>query len=290
MKPTPISGGRFPMMLAADRRANEAVWAELPPLGGANRFRPESIKLGGAEVLARAGTDQPLLVASAYGDGRVMAFAGDSTWRWAMQGHESAHRRFWRQVILWLARKDETLEGSVWIKLAQRRLLPGQKAEFTTGAQSPSGGPVEDADYRAEIVLPGGSTEPLRLVRGEEEMSGSFEATESAGDYTLRVTASKDGQLIGTSQSRFLVVEQDLELDRAAADATLLESLAAMTGGRALVPEELSNLIQRLAEDTESLKVRTETKKPLWDTWGFFGVLVGLLAVEWYLRKRWVLV
>jgi uncharacterized membrane protein len=289
MMPTPISAGRFPMMLGADQRASEAVWAELPPLRDANRFRLEVIK-SGAEVLARAGTDQPLLVAHAYGDGRVMAFAGDSTWQWVMQGYEPAHSRFWRQVVFWLARKDESMEGSVWIRLPQRRFLPGQTVEFAAGAQSPSGEPVEDANFRAEIVLPGGATQELRLVRGEEERTGSFDDTAAAGDYTIRVTADKDGQLLGSAESRFLVIEQDLELDNAAADATLLESLAAMTGGRSLVPEELSNLIERLAEDTESLKVRTETRKPLWDTWAFFGVLVGLLAAEWYLRKRWGLV
>ncbi len=289
MMPTPISGNRLPMMLGADQRANEAVWAELPALRDANRFRLENVKVG-AEVLAQAGPDQPLLVAHAYGDGRVLAFAGDSTWLWAMEGHKPMHARFWRQVVLWLARKDESMEGNVWITLAQRRFLPGQAVEFTAGAQSPSGGPVEDAEYRAEIVLPGGATQELRLVRAEDQATGTFEATDTAGDYAIRVTASKDGQLLGSAQSRFLVLEQDLELDHAAADATLLESLAAMTGGRSLVPEELSNLIQRLAEDTESLKIRTETKEPLWDTWGFFLVLVGLLAAEWYLRKRWGLV
>jgi len=58
---------------------------------------------------------QPLLVAHNFGDGRVMAFAGDSTWRWWMQGYESAHKRFWRQIVLWLAKKDQAQEGNVWI-------------------------------------------------------------------------------------------------------------------------------------------------------------------------------
>ena len=291
MMPTALSGNRLPMMLGADQRASDAVWAELSPLWGANRFRPERVKQG-ADVLAWADGEKPLLVAGAFGDGRVLAFAGDSTWQWAMQGDQAAaaHRRFWRQVVLWLARKDEAAEGSVWIKLAQRRFLPGQTVEFSAGAQSPTRGPVPDADYQAEILLPGGATQELRLARGEEEMTGTFQGTEAAGDYTVRVTATKDGQLLGSAESRFLVVQEDIELDNAAAGATLLESLAAMTGGRSLVPEELSNLIQRLAEDTESLKVRTETKKSLWDTWGFFAILVGLLAAEWYLRKRWGLV
>ena len=289
MMPTQIGAIRFPMMLAGDQQASRAVWAQLPPLGGANRFRLDALKPL-AEVLAEAGSDQPLLVAHDYGDGRVMAFAGDTTCHWWMRGYEHAHKRFWRQVVLWLARKDESLEGSVWVKLPQRRFSPGQRVEFSVGAQSPAGGAVEGADYQAEIVLPDRKKQALELVGGSGQMTGSFRATQAAGDYTVHVTATKDGQPLGSARSRFLVFEQDLELDNAAADASVLESLAAMTGGRSLVPEELSNLIKQMTEDTESLEVRTETKKPLWDTWGFFVLLVGLLATEWYLRKRWGLV
>ena len=128
---------------------------------------------------------------------------------------------------------------------------------------------------------------PVPEAERRKQFSENGWWSESVGRMAI---TSKDGRLLGSSECRFLVVEQDLELDHAAADATLLESLAAMTGGRSLVPEELSNLIERLAEDTESLKVRTETKKSLWDTWGGFLLLVGLLAAEWYLRKRWGLV
>lgn len=289
MMPTQIGALRFPMMLAGDQQASRAVWAQLPPLGGANRFRLDAIKPL-AEVLAEADSNQPLLVAHTYGDGRVMAFAGDTTCHWWMRGYEHAHKRFWRQVVLWLARKDESLEGTVWVKLDQRRFSPGQRVQFSVGAQSPAGGAVVGADYQAEIVLPDGKRQAVELVAGSGQMTGSFRATQAAGDYTVSVTATKDGQPLGTARSRFLVFEQDLELDNAAADASVLESLAAMTGGRSLVPEELSNLVKRMTEDTESLEVHTETKKPLWDTWGLFALLVGLLATEWYLRKRWGLV
>jgi organic radical activating enzyme len=79
-------------------------------------------------------------------------------------------------------------------------------------------------------------------------------------------------------------------LDNASADATAMESLAAMTGGQALAPEQLPELIERLARQTQHLEVQQETKKTFWDQWPFFLTLVGLLAMEWYLRKRWGLV
>lgn len=240
-------------------------------------------------MLAEAGPDVPLLVAHSYGNGRVMAFAGDSTWRWWMHGYESAHKRFWRQVVLWLAKKDQSTD-KVWVRLAKCRFAPSERVEFTVGAQSATGEPLTDATYQARAVLPDGTRRPLTLVRQADQMEGSFRETLAAGDYAIEVKATHDEMPLGDARARFLVFQQDLELDNAAADAASLESLAAMTGGESLAPEQLSELIERLAQNTESLELEQETKEPFWDTWPFFLILVGLLGVEWYLRKRWGLV
>ncbi len=290
MRPTRFGLLHFALMLAGDREANTALWAKLPPLEGANRFR--NLKPG-ALPLAVDDQDRPLLVAQSYGNGRVLAFAGDSTWHWWMRGYESAHKRFWRQVILWLARKDQTTDGNVWVRLAKRRFAPGDRVEFIVGARSPTGEPVADAVYKARVVLPDGTRRPLQLVCQDDQMSGSFRESQTAGDYAIEVTAvtaTHNAAELGSARARFLVFEQDLELDNAAADAATLESLAAMTGGESLAPEQLSQLIRRLARQTEHLEIKQETKSTFWDTWQFFLVLVGLLGIEWYLRKRWGLV
>jgi len=287
MKPTALAQNHFALMLGRNPQESLRVWDQLPPLDGANRFR--AVKPG-AMPLAAGSQNQPLLVSHHFGDGRVMAFAGDSTWHWWMHGLQTAHKRFWRQVVLWLARKDESLEGNVWIKLSQRRFSPNRPVEFRVGAQTSTGEPIKTATYKAEVVLPDGTQRPVQLVQGEQQVTGSLRETQAAGDYTIRVTATHEGQEIGSTRSRFLVVEEDLEMDNPAADATLLDSLAAMTGGQSLAPEELPGLIKRLAADTEYLEVQTETKQTFWDTWPFFLALVGLLGVEWYLRKRWALV
>ena len=133
MRPTALGLMHFALRLAADRAKNEALWSELPPLDGAYKFRGLA---PGALVLADSGANVPLLVAHQYGDGRVMAFAGDSTWHWWMRGFESAHKRFWRQIILWLAKKDQAEEGAVWVKLAERRLAPSQRVEFTVARKT----------------------------------------------------------------------------------------------------------------------------------------------------------
>ncbi len=99
MRPTQI-GLTQSLMQLASRDRNPSIWAELPPLEGANRFR--ALKPG-AQVLAESEAHEPLLVAKDYGLGRVLAFAGDSTWHWWMSGQDAACKRFWRQTVLWLA-------------------------------------------------------------------------------------------------------------------------------------------------------------------------------------------
>ena len=287
LQPTELGLMHFTLSLAGSRAENEALWAKLPPLEGANKLHDVP---AGAMVLLAAGADKPLLVAQQYGDGRVMAFAGDSTWRWWMRGYDAAFKRFWRQVILWLARKDQAQEGNVWIRMAQRRFGPSQRVDFSVGANAPTGEAIADASYKAEVVLPNGTRQPLPLVRQNETMSGSFRDTNLAGDYAIEVTATQKERPLGSARARFLVYQQDLELDNAAADRSTLEGIAAMTGGQSIAPEQLSDLIRRLATETEHLEVQHETKKTFWDTWTFFCLLVALLSLEWYLRKRWGLV
>ena len=74
---------------------------------------------------------------------------------------------------------------------------------------------------------------------------------------------------------------------RALADWTKQE------GGRALAPEELPQQIDEIRNRPKDYEVR-QTKWQLAstasDAWLFFGLLVGLLGTDWFLRKKWGLV
>lgn len=284
MLPTRIGLTQNLMRLDA---SGEAAWQRLPPLEGANRFVGVAF---GANILAATSTGEPLLVAKDYGRGRVLAFAADSTWRWWMSGHEAEHRRFWRQAVLWLARKDESTEDNVWITLDTRRYGRGGRVEFTLGARTPQGEPLPDAQFTAEVLRPDGTTASARVLKQGETHTGLFLETQLPGEYTVRAAAQHDGAELGTAAARFLVFEQDLELDNPAADRSTLESLAAMTRGRLLAPEELPSLLEELRAQSQELEVESETKSTLWDRWPTLLLLVGLLTGEWYLRKRWGLV
>lgn len=286
MLPDRRFGYESPMRLAGPQQNREA-WEKLPPLEGANKF--DALKPA-ARPLAVTPDGAPLLVAAEPGNGRVLAFAADSTWRWWMQGFDREHKRFWRQIILWLAKKDESDDEKVWIKLVQRRFSPGAKIEFATGAKSPENATITDARFEASLVSPDGTRRPIPLTKQTEQHLGNLRDVVNPGDYSIVVTATKDGALLGESKVRFTVFEQDLELENAAARPELMASLAKLTaasGGDAIAPEQLSALLKKIKDEPRDREVETETKYTPWDSSPFFLLVVGLLCGEWYLRKRW---
>jgi hypothetical protein len=282
--------GDVSFMRLAARAENQSAWEKLPPLKGANHFR--ALKPA-ARAIAVTAEGVPLLAALEPREGRVLAFAADSTYQWKKQGFDAAHKRFWRQVILWLAHLDESSSGSVYVKLDQRRVSPGRRVQFTAGIKAEEADKTKDVRYTAEVVLPNDKREPVRLSQQEREAQGWFVDTQEPGDYKVIVTATSNSQLVGTAEGRFTVHFQDLELDNPAARPAMLASLSKMTassGGKPVPPEAFSNLLHEIAEKPPEMEVESQTKYTPWDKPEFFIAVVGLLCVEWYLRKKWGMV
>ena len=266
---------------------NRAAWLQLPPLTGANRFR--GIK-SGARVLADDGKGHPLL-ATAEPGGRVVAFAGDSTWRWVMKGFRNSYQRFWRQVVLWLARKEEQNINDIWVKLDRRRFTPGERITFDAGQRKRIGN-LKNAQLVASILGPDGRRESISLVRSGDKYSGVIRDCEKLGNYTL--TVSTKGEATARSDSaQFFVYTKDRELSGTTSDASLLQSMAYQTkdvGGKVVPPETLNRLVEQLLVTPVEMEEKIKVSVSFWDKWYVLVIFVGLIGSEWFLRKLWRLV
>ena len=295
MAPVERDGQIHPLMQLSDNPSDDLeVWLELPAVYGANKLDRLRLRQN-AMTVAWSGDQMrhPLLVLGAWGTGRTAALAVDSTWRWQMQGHGNVHRRFWRQLVLWLAQKDDASGRKVWVKLDGRRYQQGSRVDFTVGANDDAGEPLTDATFDVQVEIPDGRTEMVPTVRRGDDWVGSIPAATEPGDYRILVSARADNETHDTTSVRFTVSDQDVELDQPAAEPTLLANLANLTadaGGAGLAPEELPELLQRLKERTKEFEERIVEQTTLWDTWPMLLGFVGLLGTEWLLRKRWGLV
>jgi hypothetical protein len=268
-----------------------AVWLQAPTLDGANRLDRLRLKPG-AQVVAEAddASRSPLLVLSAWGEGRVAALAVDSTWLWQLGGSGELHRKFWRQLVLWLAKKDETAGQRVWVRLDQRRYQQGSRVDFTLGAEDAEHRSLADAQFEVRVETPEGAETSVRTTPRGKTSSGSFAETDLPGDYRVVVAARRGGETLGAASARFTISDQDVELDQPAAEPLLLKSLAQLTadsGGAALAPEELPDLLARLKEKTKEFEEEVVETRTLWDRWPPLLVFATLLSTEWFLRKRW---
>lgn len=288
MLPDPRFGGVSILRLGRDGADPRAAWESLPALEGANdlgRLKPT------AKPLAVTADGRPLLVAQEFGAGRVLAFAADSTWRWVMQGEAEAHRRFWRQMVLWLARQDGAESDALWVRPAQRRIAPGTPLEFDAGLVAADDDRPRDVTLEAHVVSPGGVRRPVRLARADEAYSGTVADCVEVGDWTLVVTATRpDGTPPQERSARFTVYRQDIELANPWANPLLMRQIAEATRGGVRVPEELAATFREIGERPAEFETLEQWSATPWDTWPMFLLLAGALCTEWFLRKRWGLV
>ncbi|GAC1464722.1 MAG: glutamine amidotransferase [Isosphaeraceae bacterium] len=282
------------LQIVPNRAESARIWNALPPLPGINRLG--QLKLNATVFGQTAGArPEPIMVGTEAGRGRVLAFAGE-TWVWARTSDEgrAAHQKFWRQVIFWLSHKEDKGENEVKLRLDSRRISIGQKLDFGVSARDSKGNVIPNVTYetRVEKYDPGPDkfSEPVDVFTKGEESRGTFFANQAtAGDFRVSVVAKVDGKEIGRDHSRFMVYEDDRELEDPAADRALLRQLAQASGGESLTPEQLSRYLSSLDGKlfTESY---SQTERKIWDNWPFLLLFTTFLTLEWWVRKRhgWV--
>ena len=298
-------GGRHP----------EEVWRSLPLQLGANRF--DKLKVApGVEALLQSDTGQPMLVVGGYGRGRVATLAFDSTYRWWRTGHSDVHRRFWRQLMLWLLLREETHRETILVEMDTRRFATDQSPEFRASVNS-TGESADSVSLVAEIIRdrsddqgdnqgddPGDdsgktwavSTTEVSSEKAASSIRGEIPPLEP-GIYRLLVRDKNDRETLPPQEIAFQVIDQSLELSRPMADPVFLQQLAHQTaaqGGRSFRPDEMSELLEVITQRREMAETAIIEKNRLGDGpktgWPMFLLFAGALSTEWFLRRRWHLV
>lgn len=269
------------------------LWKSLPPMIGANQFSDIRVAPG-IQVLLETPDADPMLVVGEYGAGRVAAFAGDSTWRWQRKGKSVEHRRFWRQMLLWLLNRDSDSSDALDINLAKRRAEVGQTIDYFVTSNFPS----SDTTPSLSIIAADGTQTEIKpdiVVQGTETEGARLEgkiADLPPGMYRFR--AAVPGDAANFTERSFQILDQDAELRQPFADHTYLSQLAGQTsasGGAMFLPEAVDELIDLITQLRRNAKAPVVQKYRLGDTppsaWPLFIVLAALLGCEWYLRRRW---
>ncbi|MCC6508568.1 MAG: hypothetical protein IT423_05650, partial [Pirellulaceae bacterium] len=274
---------------------NTAIWKLLKPLRGANRLG--KIKLApGVQELISTPDGAPLLVTGEFGRGRVLAFAGDTTFQWWLQGQALRHKQFWRQSMLWLLGRD-SLQDGFRLSLDRRRLMRGD--EETVGIEWVGGSDNKPmpSPITLELVREGRQLGLLESTpAGENRRQVRLKDLNEPGLYRLTLKAVDSAGKAYSSDVAFVVRDESRELNTPAADWQMMQNMAAATeraGGRLITPDEIGEAMQWLRDRQSQSRVTTLEKRRLgdglWDSWLFLFLFCGVLSLEWGTRKRWQL-
>ena len=185
------------LRLAPTPDETRRIWDELPPLTGANRIeaKPAAFVLATAKGAGR----EPLMVGMESGKGRTLAFAGE-TWPWYRAGDTGllAYRRFWRQVILWLAHKEDQGESEIKVRLDRRRLPVGGRLDLVATARDAKKEPIADVQFvttvtRVDPAETPPKPVPVQLFPQGDEAKGFHPVEGMPGEYRVEVTGDARG-------------------------------------------------------------------------------------------------
>jgi uncharacterized membrane protein len=271
-----------------DRAANAERWRKLPYL---NDYQDPGAPKPGATVLAEmmAGRRMPLLVTENYGRGKTAVLATSGTWRWQMSAalDDPSHDLFWQQLLRWLAADSP---GQVVATMPQQTLMDEGQVKLTAVVRDKEFTPAADAKVEAHVIGPDGGSEMVEMAP-VPNAPGTYAMTwtaEKPGSYVAEVAASgmgSGGQELGKDVISFRREDGVAENFHTGQNRELLEKLAQETGGRYWEQSELAKLPKEISYSEAGISVR-DTKE-LWNMPVVFVVLLGLMAGDWLLRRKW---
>lgn len=272
--------------------------AQLPPL---EWYYPVTRLKPGAETFllhptartpAPDNKPMPLLVGHYFGKGYVLFCAFDDTWRWRFNEGDRYFGRFWSQCVYQAGVPRmvgtkltqislDTLEpqqgksGQVYGRILDEKFKPMTAEEIEATLEKIDAGP-NDKDKTTTVRL--------RKLDGQD---GEYVAPlpfNRAGRFKLTVDP-KNGSP-ATMEYRVNLPPDHEQSPGAMAEAELTK-LAADSGskdrpGRFYHEEDLFKLPAQVEPQYAPFTRREETV--LWNRWALFA-LIGLLSLEWFLRK-----
>ena len=283
--------------LSSDDQENERIWESMPELDGLNRVgepKPDATVLAVTGESSENGAGVPLLAMQPVGDGRTLALMTDYAWKWNFQlaGRMDSNQyylQFIRQMVRWLIH-DPVLNQV-------RSMADAQ--EFPVGSEVSGLFQVLQDDYRPATEA---ELQPTLRTPTGEEIALPYRPTGNPGEYRYRFRAEEEGLYELDVEAR--INDKKHEANRlllpvrrpgdenqlGAPDHDLLRDIADRTDGTFFVLDDderptLAGLAQFFGGEAD-YRILEETRLRLRDSLPLFVVLLTILAVEWWWRRR----
>lgn len=233
-------------------------------------------------------TAQPLLIFNELNERKTGVIAAEGIWKWSMgdyslNGNHDIFNEFTSKLIQYLSVKTDK---SLFRVTSKNHFFENEPILFDGELYNESYELINEPEVNMKLTNSEGKSYPFvfsRTVDAYRLNAGNL----PVGDYSYEATV-KSGEKIHSERGQFSVSALQVEATNTVADHQLMYSLANQTGGQMYYPTQLELLAQDIL-NREDIKPVIYNHKRLDDVihekWIFFLILI-LIAVEWFLRKR----
>ncbi len=279
--------------ISDDLNTNRIIWSTLPPI-----YTPGMIPIpfNDAEIMANvdivrapassSASTTPLMFLRKVEERKSLFLNIYTMWRWKFMLLRDSEKRDFYDIFLmncvqWLINSDDNKQVSV----ATNKEFYRNGESITVSAQvyTPNYEPVDNAEVQISVKKAESEFSRILLSTGNGHYSSSLTILEP-GNYTLSTSALLNDRIIGSDATDFFIDNFNIEHLKTTSDSLLLTQVAAQSGGALLKTDKLSKLTEYL--DTSPIVMLKTITLQIWNTAWLLVVIVFLLCLEWFLRKR----
>ena len=234
-------------------------------------------------------TDYPLMVLNENGVQKVGFLLGEGIWRWKLfdyiknKNHNNFDELIQKSIQYLVVKKDK----SQFRVTNKEHLYENEVLAIDAELYNDSYELVNTSDVSIKIINELGEEYPLKTMSKSGASYRLDAGIFSAGEYTYVASTSFDGKTF-EKKGKFTVEELKVEYLNLVANHKLLYNLSISKGGKLFYPNQLEELEQEIYNQ-ENIVPISYFKKSVEDVikwkWIFFLIL-SLLSIEWFLRKR----
>ena len=284
VEPTRAGATHASTQIADTEELSAARWRELPPITIVNAVT--EVKPGATTLLTGAESDLVVLAFQRYGAGKSMAFPVQDSWTWQMHADiavdDMTHETYWRRLLRWLI---DGVPDQVVTELPQDRVQPGEPATILASVGDANFEELNNSVVMASVTHPTGEFTDLPMewtAQRDGEYRASFTPS-TEGFYEVRVEALAGDELLGEDVTYLQVAPSDAEFHDSTMRSSMLERIAAETGGRFYTADTVATLPDEIQYVGGGVTVVEE--HDLWDMPILLLLLASLVLGEWGFRR-----
>lgn len=266
------------------------LWNELPPvLKNNSNFsaKPQSkviskIKIGNTLI------DEPLLITNNVGQKSIAILAGE-IWKWKLNNKKEDNFLFdnlFNTSVKWL--RDESSRDKFIISSDKKIYSNVESIFLTAELYDEALNPIANAEIEVELINSKNEKIPFRFTYDSDGLYEYQIENLIAGDYKIIANSYVNNSLYKNAELNFSVENQNLEQNSSQMDFEFLNNLATVSNGKFYYLGNINNISTSINNINSTFNRETINRIEFrfWSNEIVLIIVIILLAVEWFIRKR----